>query len=420
MILFERRRFLKTAAGIALATGLPFQRVAAAELSRLKPKTPPVWAGFGLNGDPGQARYALTREYLQKYKNIDISKPEAFLFVNDALRSELKKSASDLVTFKSEVKLGEDYLIGLAHDYEVATAYRREDLKEQAKDGFIVTFLAGVGMILTYEKSSGWRVLSSFPFVTFETRGIPDFSKARESMVSLMNETYASHAQKFATMLGRFSKWNAGYRSNYFARVVSAKVGEVATPQFKEYKIDELMNGEYLGFQASSAICDGLDIPMLPFKVNDALANRYATKFSESLITQDAVAIPDADLEFELLVIKATKERVPSRQLGIVTVTRRLILGVRIFDKTSGKRERLLQAIAGAPEDADVLKYGSPDDDNPERDFVFFDRLLYRTLSQLMKGIATNDKALLTSLGINYDDISGGIPKVLQQCANAR
>ncbi len=420
MKFIKRRTLLKAAAGWVVASGLPgFLPAYAAD--RTKPKSAPVWAGFGLNGGPAQARYELTRRYLQKKRGgISISDTQAFKFMNDALKEQITKLAPQLVVFKPEVKLGEDYLVGMAHDYEASTAIRRVDLKEPTIDGSIVTFLAGVGLILNYEKSSGWRIISSFSFVTRDTRKIPDVSKASENAVDMLGDSYLVHATAFATFLSRFGKWNAGYSPNFFARVTISKVSEGALAQLQEYKLDQKFNADFLGFQASAAICDGLDIPMLPFKENDALANRYATKFSESLITQDKIAIPDADLEFEVVLIKATKEKVPSRQQGIIYLKRRIIIGVRVFDKTSGQPEKLLQVVAGAPEDSDIIRYDQPDDDNPDRDFVFFDRLLYRTLSGLMKGIAKNDAEAITSLGVNYDSIKEAIPKVLKQCAIAR
>ncbi len=420
MKFIKRRTLLKAAAGWVVASGLPgFLPAYAAD--RTKPKSAPVWAGFGLNGGPAQARYELTRRYLQKKRGgISISDTQAFKFMNDALKEQITKLAPQLVVFKPEVKLGEDYLVGMAHDYEASTAIRRVDLKEPTIDGSIVTFLAGVGLILNYEKNSGWRIISSFSFVTRDTRKIPDVSKASENAVDMLGDSYLVHATAFATFLSRFGKWNAGYSPNFFARVTISKVSEGALAQLQEYKLDQKFNADFLGFQASAAICDGLDIPMLPFKENDALANRYATKFSESLITQDKIAIPDADLEFEVVLIKATKEKVPSRQQGIIYLKRRIIIGVRVFDKTSGQPEKLLQVVAGAPEDSDIIRYDQPDDDNPDRDFVFFDRLLYRTLSGLMKGIAKNDAEAITSLGVNYDSIKEAIPKVLKQCAIAR
>jgi hypothetical protein len=163
-------------------------------------------------------------------------------------------------------------------------------------------------------------------------------------------------------------------------------VTEGALAQLQEYKLDQKFNADFLGFQASAAICDGLDIPLLPFKETDALANRYATKFSESLITQDKIAIPNADLEFEVVLIKASKEKVPSRQQGIIYLKRRIIIGVRIFDRgLPADQQKILQVVAGAPEDSDIIRYDQPDDDNPDRDFVFFKgystaRGLYNTL----------------------------------------
>jgi hypothetical protein len=54
--------------------------------------------------------------------------------------------------------------------------------------------------------------------------------------------------------------------------VTSSKISEGALAQLQEYKLDQKFNADFLGFQASAAICDGLDIPMLPFKENDEIA----------------------------------------------------------------------------------------------------------------------------------------------------
>ena len=54
-----RRRFL----GLIGLAGLyqPLHLLAQPAPIKLKPKSPPVWTGFGLNGGPMQARYNLTR-----------------------------------------------------------------------------------------------------------------------------------------------------------------------------------------------------------------------------------------------------------------------------------------------------------------------------------------------------------------------
>jgi hypothetical protein len=417
----QRRAVLRAGAGLALFAGLPGTSLLHAEGKRLLPKSPPVWTGFGLNGGPGQARFDLTRRFVAKYQNgMELTNPKAFTFLRQPLHDLLEKQNPPLVQFKNEVNLGEDFLLGMAHDYEAAVAVRRVDLQKPVSDGILFTFMSGVGMVLTFEKNVGWRVISSFSFITRDESAIDDVSKFREAAVDHLGAAYLSHAKAFTTFLGRFNKWNAGFRSNFFAKVTRASVGKIAQPKLIEYKVDNLLTPEFIGFEVSAAVCDGLNIPLLPFQENDALANRYATKFSESMVTQGSFTVPDPDLEFEVTLVDAIKEKVPSRQRGVITLKRQVVISFRAFDKSSGSRIKFFQTLAAAPMDDDVISYGAPEDDTPERDFIFFDRLLYRTLSQLMAGILNKKADTLAAVGVNYDEVAGAIPKLLELCALTR
>jgi hypothetical protein len=420
----QRRAVLKAGAGLALAAGVPGMSLLHAEEKRLLPKSPPVWTGFGLNGSAGQARFDLTRRYVAKHHNgMELKNPKAFAFLRQPLHDLLAKQNPPLVQFKDAVNLGEDFLLGMAHDYEAAVAVRRVDLQKPVTDGILFTFMAGVGMVLNFEKNVGWRVISSFSFVTRDESVIPDVTQLKEAAVDHLGVAYLSHAQAFTTFLGRFNKWNAGFRSNFFAKVTRAAVGKIAQPKLLEYKLENLLTPEFIGFEVSAAVCDGLNIPLLPFQENDALAKRYATKFSESLMTQDAIAIPETDLEFEVTLVDVIKEKVPSRQRGVITLKRQVVISFRAFERT-GKapdaRTKIFQTLAAAPMDDDVISYGAPEDDTPERDFIFFDRLLYRTLSQLMAGIVNKKADTLAAVSVNYDEVAVSIPKLLELCALAR
>lgn len=420
----QRRAVLKAGAGLALAAGVPGLSVLHAEEKRLQPKSPPVWTGFGLNGSAGQARFDLTRRYVAKFQNgMALTKPEALAFIRKPLQELLAKQNPPLVQFKDAVNLGEDLLLGMAHDYEAAVALRRVDLQKPAIDGILFTFMAGVGMVLNFEKNVGWRVISSFSFVTRDESVIADVAQFKEAAVDHLGAAYLSHAQAFTTFLARFNKWDTGFRSNFFAKVTRIAVGKIAQPKLLEYKLENLLTTEFIGFEVSAAVCDGLTIPLLPFQENDALAKRYATKFSESLMTQDAIVIPDTDLEFEVTLVDVIKEKIPSRQRGVITLKRQVVISFRAFERTgkaADARTKIFQTLAAAPMDDDVISYGAPEDDTPERDFIFFDRLLIRTLSQLMTGIVNKKADVLTAVGVNYDEVAASIPKLLQLCALTR
>ena len=48
---------------------------------------------------------------------------------------------------------------------------------------------------------------------------------------------------------------------------------------------------------------------------------------------------------------------------------------------------------------------------------VFFDRLLTRTLTILIQGIAKKDANLLAQVGVSFERIGPAIPRLLEICA---
>lgn len=422
----SRRYFLKQAGvGFAFATGLSAGPLARAEEKRYVPKAPPAWTGFGLNGSAGAARFDLTRRYVEKYQQgLPLTDPKAFAFLRQPLRDLLAKQSPPLVRLDNDaIKPGEDLLVGMVHDYEASVAIRRVEFNKPVQDGNMVTFMAGAGMVLGYQKSAGWRVVSAFPFMTRVELPIADVTKLRDVAVDSLEKIYNVHAQAFVHFLGRFSKWREGYAPNYFARVVSATIGKKAQPKLAEHGIEKLLTAELLGFEASSVICDGFDIPLIPFQENDALAKRYATKFSESMAVQDALELPEIDLEFEVNLVDLTKEKIPSRQKGIITIKRQIALSFRAFDRV-GKgpdgRNKILQSFAVSPIHEDVFGYAESGDDTPDRDLIFFERLIYRTLRQLVEGLRKKDAARLSELGIKFEEIAPATATLLQFCEKAR
>lgn len=420
----KRRNMLQATAGLLFSAGFLRMPLSFANDRRVLPKAAPVWTGFGLNGSAGAARFDLTRQFISRSRSgMALTDPKAFEFIRNPLQGLLAAQSPALVQFKNSVNMGEDLVIGMAHDYEAAVAVRRVELNKPVNDGIIFTFMSGIGMVAGYQPNVGWRVVSSFSFMTRDERPIADVSKLVETAVKELDQIYAAHARAFVTCLGRFSKWREGYASNFFARVVSSTIGKKAAPKLAEYKLDQLITPELLGFELSSAICDGFNMPLMPFQENDALAKRYATKFSESLVTQDAIALPDIDLEFEINLVDLTKDKVQSRQRGVTFIRRQVIISFRAFerlDKGPDGRRKLLQTFAAAPMDEDTIGFESGFDDTPERDFVFFGRLISRTLNLLITGIAQKDLKRLESVSVKYDELAQSIPKLMDLCAKTR
>lgn len=421
-----RRGFLKNVVCVACSAKLMslFRIADARESTRLVPRSAPVWAGFGLNGSAGAARFDLTRRYVQKYHaGKELKDPGAFSFLRKQLGDLLKTHASSLVRVDQEsVQVGEELLLGFVHDYEAVVAVRNQDNRVNVnKDGILFTFMSGSGLVLGYQKNVGWRVVCSFPFVARVELPIADVSKFQESSVDLLGKSYEFYCQSFVKALSRFNRWRDGFSSNYFARVVSATIGKKAQPKLAGLKIENLLTPELLGHETSAIVCDGLEIPLIPYKESDALAKRYAAKFSESLLTQDVVELPLIDLEFEVSLIDIEKTVVPSRQLGIIMIRRSVTMSFRVFElaETGTSRKKILQTFAQFNEPLeDSIKEAA--DDTPERDFLFFERQIYRTLSQLMIGIRTKDATMLSELVGDHREIQTPIDVLMQRCKAAR
>jgi len=396
----------------------PFQAFAQPATQKVKPKSPPVWTGFGLNGGAGQARFDLTRDFVKKKYNLDLTSTDAFAFMRDPLKRQLTAANAAQVQFKNSIEFGEDLLLGFAHDYETYVGARLE--KDGQNANTLLVFMSGVGMILTYSKSTGWRVLSSFPFMLRMERPGGDLKDLRGKALAVMDQAYGSYGQAFSHFLGRFNKWDQGFSSNFFARVTASSIHKDAKAKLAEFKIHKVMNAELLGFSTSSSICDNLDIPLLPFQENDALAKRYAVKFSDDLAAQAQIDIPDADLRFEIVLRDLDKQVVHSSQRGVTIVKRTAVIRLIVFDMFSSLPENKLLNVLAMSTGEDRIPLQSTEDDTPERDLVFFDRLITRTLTNLLKGLITRNENTLASAEVKLSVVAPALPRLAELCAKTK
>jgi len=279
---------------------------------RLLPKNPPVWTGFGLNGSSEQARYDLTRTYVKQTSGFELSDSQAFNFLIKDLTSLLATQQKGKVEFKEKVEFGENLLLGFAHDYETTFGGRLERNGESANTVYI--FMSGVGLILTFDKSIGWRIVSSFPFMLRMEQPGDDLKDVKSKAISYMGTAYTSYGKAFSQMVGRFNKWDQGFNANNFARLTKSSIHKEALEKLTLYRIQNFLNQEFIGFTTSSALCNNLDIPLLPFQENDALSKRYAVKFSNDLSAQSQINIPEADLKFEIVLRFVDKQVTVSSQ----------------------------------------------------------------------------------------------------------
>lgn len=412
---FKRRTLFSWLGWAAFA---PFNLFAQPAIQKVKPKSPPVWTGFGLNGGSGQARFNLTRDYVKKIANVELKDPLAFRTINESLKKQLSSRNAGQVQFKDSIEFGEDLLLGFAHDYDTVVGARLE--KDGQNANTLVIFMSGVGMILTFSKSTGWRILSSFPFILRVERPGGDLKDLRGKALNVMGEAYSTYAQSFSTLLSRFNKWDQGFSSNFFARVTKSSIHPDAEAKLKEFKIDQVLNAEFLGFSTSSSLCDNLDIPLLPFQENDALANRYAVKFSDDLSAQQSIDIPDSDLRFEIILRFIGKKKVNSSQLGVTIVSRRVVVRLQVFDMFSSLPENRLMNILADSTSEDKIPLDSVEDDTPERDLVFIDREITKILANLTKGLKNKDESALASVGVKLSSVAPVLPRFTELCAKTK
>jgi len=413
----SRRQLLLAGTGVA-SLSWPILALAQPAGQRSRPKSPPVWTGFGLNGGAAQARYDLTREFVSQTRKLSLSDSKAFTEESKRTASLLSQQKPPLVQFKDSVEFGEDMLVGFAHDYEIAIGARLELDGETANRVLIV--MSGVGLVLSFSQSTGWRIVSSFPFIWRGERPGGDLKDLRARTVALMGDAYKGYSNAFVHFLGRFNKWDQGFSSNYFARLTKASIHPDALAKLVSFKIEKILNQELLGFSSSAAICDNLNIPLLPFQENDALAKRYAVKFSDDLSAQNEIAIPDADLKFEIVLRHLDKRVIHSTQLNRTRIVRNLVIRFSAFDEyANGKDKRFLDVVADATHE-DRTALNSSEDDTPERDLMFFDRLLSRALVNLLSGMAKRDAQTLAMANVKLDAVAPAIPRLLELCAKTR
>jgi len=384
----------------------------------------PIWVGFGLNGSALDNRFDITREFVKREKNRDLSSQEAFSWFRASLDNSVKTHNSDELRFRNEAQLGVDQLLGFVHDYEAYSIFR--DVSTGAK-GEIVYLIAvkmvGAGLMCTYEKNIGWRLLASFPFVMeweLQKRGSrPDL---RSTDVNLVEDIYRNYGEAFSRHTKASGNLTRTSSTNYFARVVRARVHPDAEVKLQKLSLQKSLTSQFIGFTSSSEICRHLEMPLLPYLENDALANRYAVRFTEDLIAQNTIVIPDADLHFEVIVRDVEKELRPRMQFGVTEIHRLIVVDFRVYeiDFTTNQPKRILRTIAYADSDIDKIPYEQPGYDTPDRDFVFFDRLFVRTMTFLLQGLAKNNPQVLARANVKHAEIATVIPRITQLVQKTR
>ena len=391
---------------------------------RLRPKSPPVWSSFGLNGAPNHPRFALTKEFVEGASpgglGMRIIDSEAFGFMRERVTPLLTRQQPPTVQIKDTIAFKEDLILGFAHDFEIAVGARMEKNGENLNT--LVIFMSGVGLILTFEPDIGWRVISSFPFKLRLERFGKDLNDVRQLALENFDDCYYEYAKAFAEFVSRFNKWDQGFASNIFGRLTRVDFHKDAKEKLAGFKMDIKFDEEFVGFLASTYICDSLSIPLLPFRETTDAMTRFGAKYKEILKVQgvNQKGMPAADFCFEVVIRDINKALTPSRQLGITVIRRKLVINfLAIFMDDNNEPKKILQTFA-ISESEDKIPYGTTEDDTPDRDVIFFERLLSSILTNLLSGIVKKDAQLLATVGVKLDFLAPSIPRFLECCTKVR
>ena len=137
-------------------------------------------------------------------------------------------------------------------------------------------------------------------------------------------------------------------------------------------------------------------------------------------MAQQQIAIPDADFHFEVVLRDLDKQLVHSSQRGVTVVKRNVVIRLIVYDESSNLPEKKLLNVLAKSSSEDRIPLQSTEDDTPERDVVFFDRLISRTIVSLLQGMVTRNESTLASAEVKLSQVAPVLPRLMELCAKTR
>jgi hypothetical protein len=351
----------------------------------------PTWLSFGLNGPAqGGVRFPLTMALSSGRK------PDLQFEVSQAVVKQLK-AAGDIADFKDVTELNSGVMLGAVIDYENVLEARL------GTTSFVVLHLVGHGVLLSFDRTRGWKMQSSFPFpVTLlrESQG----GSARAEASKYLLEAYTDGQNSFATSFAKTAKrlaprWRESERG-FNVRVMSSNIHPDVQGKLKAWGIAKNINDVWLGHLASAAICESLSIPVVPYVETQALG-KFTYKFSERLTAQN-VQLPsesDIDLRLHISLRNISREIKYRNQFQRWEVARIVVIDVQVMDD---RNEEVFALRLGYQDDQpDAL--AREEDNSPARDAHFFDMAIYRGLLTFFSGIDKGDKTQLAKVYVKPD-----------------
>ncbi len=357
----------------------------------------PVWLGFGLNigANAAAQRFPLSNALLPIQR--PGRKTTFQLEVNEAISQQLR-ALGDTVTFQNATDIGGDTLLGAVLDYENVLEARLGDAN------FIVMHMVGHGVLLDFDRTRGWSMRASYPFpVTLlrESKGSTE-STAKQYLADAYLDPQNSFATSFAKATKRLSpRWKQnGGASGFNIRVTSCTIHPDVAVKLKTWGIEKNISPTWLGHLASAAICEGLDVPVVPFAETQSLGN-YTYKFSDRLTAQN-VRMPsddDIDLRIHVSLRNMAREIKYRNQFERWEAARMIVLDIKVKDESN--QDILAIRMGYQDEQPDAL--AREEDNSPARDAHFFDMAIYRGLNLFFSGVEKGDLNLLAKVMVKPD-----------------
>ncbi len=354
----------------------------------------PNWLSFGLNGPAqGATRFPLTASLSQARVG---RKGDFQMEVSQAIARQLK-SDGNLVEFRDSADINGGLLLGAVLDYENVLSAK------VGSSSFIVMHLVGHGVLLNFDRTRGWKMMSSFPFPVTLLRETQGGNTAAEAL-KYLPDAYGGSQNSFATAFVQAAKrvaprWRDTERG-FNVRVMSSTIHPEVQGKLAAWGIARNISQSWLGHLTSAALCEGLAIPVVPFVETQALG-KFTYKFSEKLVAQN-VRLPDEndiDLRLHVTLRNIGREVKFRNQYQRWEVMRMVVLDLKVLDD---RNEEVLSLRMGYQDEVpDSL--AAEQELVPARDAHFFDMAIYRGLTTLFTGIDKQDKALLAKVFVTPD-----------------
>ena len=399
-----------------------------ASAGRAKPGTPPVWLGAGLNASASAAAsgqlFPVLSQVAQK-NGRRLTDAQALTWITQRVAAGIREDNPVGVRFltgSQSLQRDETTGLSLVYDFEMVNALPTT-MEDGATFAHAYYLVCATGLISILDGNGFWRILGAFPFYLkqaldggrMERNQVEGWSVGAATQVAETFHTGAgpSIRSMFVNRTKRFANWKDGYNDR-FVRVLPVQIAPGAADALRQFRIDRLLTAELVGVIASSELCSGLDIGVLPYANTDAL-NRFQFQVADyGNLPQQPPPADMIDLRVRITVDLVRREVQPVQRQGFVYVRR----GIRLLVEFLDLDNKTIAALRTASVDTDRLF--SIDDSTPSRDFQFFESALEKAISNLFHGIRRRDKAMLAAVGVNFDEIRPQIEAINKVAENLR